>query len=84
MKQKTVFLCGDCGYESPKWYGKCPSCGAWNTMVEDVVREEKPAKASGGGKSASRGIGSGSAALARTLSEIRITEEKSQGNCLLV
>ena len=34
MKQKTVFLCGDCGYESPKWYGKCPSCGAWNTMSE--------------------------------------------------
>ena len=34
MKQKTVFLCSDCGYESPKWYGKCPSCGAWNTMSE--------------------------------------------------
>ena len=34
MKQKTVYLCSDCGYESPKWYGKCPSCGAWNTMSE--------------------------------------------------
>lgn len=34
MKRKTVFLCSDCGYESPKWFGKCPSCGAWNTMSE--------------------------------------------------
>ena len=34
MKQKTLFLCNECGYESPKWFGKCPSCGAWNTMSE--------------------------------------------------
>ena len=33
-KSKTIFLCGDCGYDSPKWYGQCPSCGAWNTMSE--------------------------------------------------
>lgn len=40
MKQKTVFLCSDCGYESPKWYGKCPSCGAWNTLNEYKVKPE--------------------------------------------
>ena len=40
MKQKTVYLCGDCGYESAKWYGKCPSCGAWNTMSEYKVQPE--------------------------------------------
>ena len=40
MKQKTLFLCDDCGYESPKWYGKCPSCGAWNTMREFTVKPE--------------------------------------------
>ena len=34
---KTVYICSDCGYESPKWLGKCPKCNAWNTMVEDVV-----------------------------------------------
>lgn len=34
---KTVFICSDCGYNSPKWLGKCPVCGAWNTFVEDVV-----------------------------------------------
>ena len=44
-KKKTVFLCTECGYDSPKWMGKCPSCGAWNTMVEEVVRAE-PARAS--------------------------------------
>ncbi|MFQ6832323.1 DNA repair protein RadA [Butyricicoccus pullicaecorum] len=40
MKQKTIFLCSDCGYESPKWYGKCPSCGAWNTLSEYKVKPE--------------------------------------------
>ena len=34
---KTVYICSDCGYTSPKWMGKCPSCSAWNTFVEDVV-----------------------------------------------
>ena len=35
--KKTVFLCGECGYESPRWMGKCPACGAWNTMVEETA-----------------------------------------------
>ncbi len=39
MKQKTVFVCSDCGTESPKWMGKCPGCGAWNTMVEEIIAE---------------------------------------------
>ncbi len=34
MKNKTVFFCSDCGNETSKWYGKCPACGAWNTLVE--------------------------------------------------
>ena len=37
-KEKTIFLCNDCGYESPKWAGKCPSCGAGNSLVEKRVR----------------------------------------------
>ena len=36
VKSKTVFVCSECGYESPKWIGKCAGCGAWNTMTEDV------------------------------------------------
>jgi DNA repair protein RadA/Sms len=39
-KEKTVYVCTQCGQESPKWVGKCPSCGAWNTYVEEVVRKE--------------------------------------------
>lgn len=38
VKVKTKFLCGECGYESPKWYGKCPGCGAWNSMVEETEK----------------------------------------------
>lgn len=35
-KIKSIFVCSDCGYESPKWYGKCPGCGEWNTMNEEL------------------------------------------------
>ena len=35
-KKKTKFCCQECGYETPKWMGKCPGCNAWNTMVEEV------------------------------------------------
>lgn len=45
-KEKTIFLCNDCGYESPKWSGKCPACGAWNTFVEKVVRTSPAARVS--------------------------------------
>ncbi|RXQ92918.1 DNA repair protein RadA [Ancylomarina salipaludis] len=36
-KTKTAFFCQNCGVESPKWVGKCPSCGEWNTFVEEVI-----------------------------------------------
>lgn len=36
-KEKTVFICGECAFESAKWMGKCPSCGSWNTMVEETA-----------------------------------------------
>lgn len=39
-KTKSVYVCSDCGMDSPKWVGKCPSCGAWNTMKEMIVRPE--------------------------------------------
>lgn len=37
-KRKTKFICQECGYESPKWMGKCPGCGNWNSMVEEVEK----------------------------------------------
>lgn len=40
-KAKSVFVCNECGYESPKWLGKCPACGAWNTFFEQKIVESK-------------------------------------------
>ncbi|MBR3153138.1 MAG: DNA repair protein RadA [Clostridia bacterium] len=40
-KSSTVFFCNNCGYESPKWLGKCPACNEWNTFVEERVVKEK-------------------------------------------
>ena len=36
-KSKSAYVCSECGYESPKWYGKCPGCGEWNTMNEELI-----------------------------------------------
>lgn len=41
-KIKSAFFCQGCGYEAAKWLGKCPSCGEWNTFVEEMI--EKPSK----------------------------------------
>ncbi len=42
-KVKSAFFCQNCGAQSPKWIGKCPSCGEWNTYVEEVIQApEKP------------------------------------------
>ncbi len=40
-KYKSVFICSECGYENPKWSGKCPQCNQWNTMNEEVVNTSK-------------------------------------------
>jgi len=46
---KTIYICGECGYESGKWLGRCPNCDSWNTLVESVpvpaVRTAAPARA---------------------------------------
>ena len=41
-KIKTVYICSECEYESPKWLGKCPKCNSWNSFVEDAVAVETP------------------------------------------
>lgn len=40
-KEKSIFFCQECGYESAKWLGKCPGCGQWNTFVEELVSKQK-------------------------------------------
>jgi DNA repair protein RadA/Sms len=39
-KTRTAFFCSSCGYETAKWTGKCPSCGSWNTFVEEVIQKD--------------------------------------------
>ncbi len=48
-REKTVFFCQECGYESPKWLGQCPGCRQWNTFVEETISISKngPVKTSG-------------------------------------
>ncbi|HEY1359389.1 MAG TPA: hypothetical protein VGF21_13895, partial [Thermoleophilaceae bacterium] len=36
MARSTVFACSACGQETPKWHGRCPGCGEWNTIVEEA------------------------------------------------
>ena len=43
-KMKSVFVCSQCGNDSPKWLGKCPVCGEWNTYVEELISKQHPAK----------------------------------------
>ena len=40
-KSKAIFLCNECGYESPGWLGKCPNCGSWNSLVEFFAPSDK-------------------------------------------
>src|SRR5690606_22448756 len=41
-KVKSAFFCQNCGYETPKWLGKCPSCSEWNTFVEELIEKQVP------------------------------------------
>ena len=68
-KAETIFVCQECGYESPKWMGRC-ICGAWNSFAEEKVRHEPD-----GGRGR---IKSAAASADRTHSPVRITEVSSQ------
>lgn len=45
VKKKTAYVCQECGYDTVKWMGRCPGCGAWNTLAEEIVA---PTEAKGG------------------------------------
>lgn len=67
-KIKTSFFCRNCGAESSKWIGKCPSCNEWNTYVEEVIHKST--------NSRSTLVSSGNLAQAKRLSEILFDQEK--------
>lgn len=68
MKLKTVYVCSSCGYQCPKWNGKCPNCGEWNTLEEDVI-DVSPTKTRGHEQTAVR------PPSVKTLSEVDTDEE---------
>jgi DNA repair protein RadA/Sms len=65
---KTVFVCQECGSQAPKWLGRCPDCGAWNSLVE-----ERPMENQGAGP-AHRYSLAGTASSARSYAEIEIAQ----------
>ena len=66
-KARLVFLCAECGNESPKWFGRCPHCGAWNSAREERSERNAPAARAGY---------SGSASAPRRLEEIEGSAEE--------
>ena len=71
-KIKTVYVCTNCGEISPKWMGKCPSCGEWNSLIEDVISTENTSKGS-------LAAGSGQRAIQTTgLDRISVQDEESR------
>ena len=72
MKARTVFYCTECGNETPKWQGKCPACGVWNTIVERPP--EKTVKRSGSASVRSTGLGI-PVNQPKLMSEIEATDE---------
>ena len=66
-KTKIVFFCTECGNETPKWQGRCPSCGAWNTLQEHIERASSSKTV--------KSVGSGVARQAKTISQVDSGDE---------
>ena len=66
-KSKTVFVCQECGAQSPKWLGRCADCGAWNSLVE-----ERPVESGGAASTSHRYALAGAAGTARMYADIEI------------
>ena len=47
-KQRSFYQCSECGYESAKWMGKCPNCGSWNTLTEQLPKSPAAHKSAAG------------------------------------
>ena len=77
-KAKTIFMCQECGYESPKWMGQCV-CGAWNSFVEEKVVEfnENDNRRRGSSVKAAMNSGQPGAAPSRVVKPTRLTEVKT-------
>ncbi|MEG2698526.1 MAG: DNA repair protein RadA, partial [Ruthenibacterium sp.] len=78
-KLKTIYVCTSCGEVSSRWLGRCPSCGEWNTMIEDVVKEPTGKGLSSSQSSRTQGgTAGGVSVVASRLKDISATEERSR------
>jgi len=70
VPQKSIHVCSDCGAQEAKWHGQCPTCGAWNTLVEEVLPDSaSPGGSRRRGAGSARGAGA-AAAVPRPLREV--------------
>lgn len=74
QKEKTVYLCTECGFDAPRWSGKCPSCGQWNTMVGHTVKAA-PASGAPAARKAAVG-GSSQASASMKLAQVEAASEE--------
>ncbi|MCL2816377.1 MAG: AAA family ATPase, partial [Oscillospiraceae bacterium] len=75
-KNKTVYACSECGEQTAKWFGRCPSCGAWNTMKEeDYTPPAAPAEKAKKVNTAERFQNPAKKTAALRLTEINLTDE---------
>ncbi len=65
-KRRSTFECSECGHEEPKWLGRCPSCGRWNTFIEIALPEGAAGAGSSSGRRAGGGAGRGAGGKARS------------------
>ena len=77
-KSKSVYVCSECGYESSRWYGKCPSCGEWNTL-EEQAREVAPAPSLRKSSVGSRPVTLSQSMLPTSIREISTADEPRYG-----
>ncbi len=71
-KIKTSYFCQNCGQQAPKWLGRCPSCGEWNTFVEEVIQKDEPAA---GGWRATTAPGPKTAPRPKAIADINYEEQ---------
>lgn len=82
-KTKTTFFCQNCGAQSGKWIGKCPSCGEWNTYVEEVIQKAEGEQKKGIGSSKQRATKPLRVSEIEQSGEIRITLPDKELNRVL-
>src|SRR5690242_11517703 len=70
-KQKTQYICQNCGASYPKWVGKCENCGEWNTLVEQIV-------SSGGSSAVARGAHSGRILTPESMKSLSVDDSKNR------